>query len=289
MSEQESNLTVPSNDLDSYLSDPFNQGIHEDLEELGLDSLKFFNFFYRLAALIDEGHPSKVIQELDAQAVDGGARLYVLHLLRELKYGRLAGIVGPPADVEPSMFVIDKEYERVEKLFPPEMFPVENPSLSDGFCHAVGKDQFINQAMGRMINGMMEKAEHERAIKLQARQEEREHLEQTASQMVLEVLKAVKQPHQNPEFTTNRQVLAIGLMLKALGVTDTKKTTQADFIQFLTGKTNKEIYKRVGDELIAYNRAGQDGEYVRDWFVRLGLNDLAKEIEDLLSKQSDES
>jgi hypothetical protein len=81
MTEHESNLPVPSTDLDHYLADPFNQGLYEELQEIGLKPLEFFEIFYQLVSWVEQGKPSQVLELLDREKWDGGIRLFVLYTI----------------------------------------------------------------------------------------------------------------------------------------------------------------------------------------------------------------
>jgi len=286
-------MTTSAATLDDYLSDPHNQAIYQDIEEIGFKPLEFFNFFYRLVDLVKEGKGTQAIQELEG--CEGGIRLYLLFSIRERLRDSMGKIAGWTVDdsYEASLFLIHKEYDETVKICPPDIFPPDpDNSIHDRARRAVAINSMTREVIGIRLKQIIEesraRAERDEAIELRARQDERERLEKAQSGLVADILKTVKQPRQNPEFTTNRQVIAVGLMLKALGATSIKKTTQANFIEFLTGKTNKEIYSRVGDETTVYNRNNSDGEYVRDWFIQLGLTDIAKEIDDLLSKKPEQ-
>jgi hypothetical protein len=274
-------------DLDSYLSDPFNQRIYPDLEIFGFDAVKFFDFFYRLVGFMEENKPSAVIQALDEQNWQGGLRLYIIYFLREKYSTGFAGVLDmlPTNDNRPeaSLFIIDKEYERLEKLFPLDIFIPDDAPISDRARGVVAIHKISGEAVEAILKKGMEEAERERAIELRARQDERERIEQTQLKVTQEVLTVMKQQRKSPEFTTARQVLAVSYMLKQLGMKNIDKKAQADFIEFLTGKTHRDIYDRVRDPLLVYHKANQDAEYVKKWFQRLGLAEIVKNIEADLS------
>lgn len=100
----------------------------------------------------------------------------------------------------------------------------------------------------------------------------------------------------NSEHTLARQVLAIHYMLNELGINQvgTDKTEIARFIQFLIGKElnaqnirNTNIYKRVKNVLsISEKFAEADLQYVRSYFEKLGLTNIAKKIsKEIASKE----
>jgi hypothetical protein len=92
----------------------------------------------------------------------------------------------------------------------------------------------------------------------------------------------------NPKFTTKRQVFVLYYMLKHLGLKNVDKTVQARFIEFLTGKNYKKIYDSVRevDDLI-FIKGGEDARYVREWFEKLGLTEIVKELDAMLGKKSE--
>ena len=80
------------------------------------------------------------------------------------------------------------------------------------------------------------------------------------------------------------KVIAVCYLLQAVGA-QANSSEQARFIEFLINKTPKEIYKRVlAINSTVYNLDGQDASYVRDWFNKLGLNNLAKKIDEILGQ-----
>jgi hypothetical protein len=132
-----------------------------------------------------------------------------------------------------------------------------------------------------MLDKITKEVEEKRNIELRARQDERERLEK---EFLPQIQKAVSSAagitKKNPEFTTNRQVLALCFMLKHLGVKNVDKTVQAKFIEFLTGKTYKDIYDGVREvEDRIYKKDGKDAEYIKDWFQKLELSEVVNDID----------
>jgi hypothetical protein len=83
-------------------------------------------------------------------------------------------------------------------------------------------------------------------------------------------------------------VIALGFMLRHLGVRNIDKTTQADFIEFLTGKNNKDIYDKLREtDSQVRLRGGSDAQYVRGWFDKLGLSEMVKELDVLIDKKKE--
>lgn len=278
--------------LDFYLTDDIsNQTIKDDLEGLGSSNvLGFFRLIYSLIDLVNAGQPLKAIAQLESLNLPGGVTVLIAyHLWRKFRREPMPGF--PPEEPGPNeaaLLVLDREYERLKQLYPPDIYAQDDPSdVSRSARATLWGHYMVEDVVYRMLENAIKEGEEKRAFENQIRQSEQERMREEVERIAQEVLKSVKQPRQNPEFTTNRQVIAVGFMLKALGVTNIKKSTQANFIEFLTGKTNKEIYSRVGHETNVYNRENRDGEYVRDWFMQLGLTDIAKEIDDLLSKKSE--
>jgi len=292
MPESPSESIAPKKDLDDYIADPFNQSLFQDLEEFEWqpNALDFFKWFYELVGFIDNGKPSAVLQNLDAHKLDGPFRLWLVYQLRN-KFRDPFSRAWSTGDenLPPAFHVIDTEYERLEKLYPPDVFAgAGDDSIHAKASAAVGRGKMINELLVNMVKKHIqegeEKAKLEAEITLRVRQEERERLQTELSNMAHEVLKSLKQPKQNPEFTTNRQVIALCYLLQAVGV-EANSSEQSRFIEFLTNKTNKEIYKRVlAIDSTVYNLDGKDAIYVRDWFNKLGLSKLAKKIDEILAK-----
>lgn len=281
---------VPVKDLDYYLSDPFNQQLHDDAKEIGFDPLPFFRFFYQLVEAVRDGQASIAIQQLDG--VVGGIRLFFLYSIREYFVPSVdAGVAGLP--VEPpsaNLFLIDKEWKEIEKICPPNMFPMDpENSTHDRARRVVAVHQAVYLSVTGMIKAELSRRAREEQIELKARQDERERMRNEQIRVGKEVLATLKGQARNPEFTTNRQVIAMGFILKELGVRNVDKKVQSQFIEFLTGKNEKEIYDRVRElDQTIYNWKGRDGKYVQDWFTKLGLTDLAQKIDNLLSSKSDD-
>jgi hypothetical protein len=188
-----------------------------------------------------------------------------------------------PEEVPPAFQVIDAEYERLEKLYPPDLFP-SYEGIHAKASSAVARGELTTSVLLNMLQNMVKKAEAKRAHELEIRQDERERIAKEQIRIGREVLKAARAQARNPEFTINRQVIAVCYLLNSLGVT-ANNSEKARFIEFLTDKNQKEIYKRVlAIDDTVYNLEGKDAQYVRDWFVKLGLTELAKEIDDLLGR-----
>lgn len=83
----------------------------------------------------------------------------------------------------------------------------------------------------------------------------------------------------NREFTTKRKVLAIDYMLRHLGIKNVTKKTRADFIQFLIDRNHKEITNSLDDSTLLSERNGTTAEFLRNWFEKLGLSEIVKDIE----------
>ena len=276
-------------DLDDYIADPFNQHLFQDLEEFEwkTHALGFFEWFYDLVTLIESGKPSAVLQNLDENNLDGPLRLWFVYQLRNRFRNPLTAAwpTTTPEELPSAFQVIDEEYERLENLYPPDLFP-SYEGIHAKASSAVASGKMTTSVIVNMLQKMVKAAEEKRALELQIRQSEREKIQDEISAITQEVLKSVKQPRQNPEFTTNRQVIALGFMLRRLGVRNIDKQTQADFIQFLTGRNNKEIYDRVRElDGTVYNKDGADAQYVKEWFRKLNWTELISEIDELLSKK----
>ncbi|HXM50242.1 MAG TPA: hypothetical protein VN956_20540 [Pyrinomonadaceae bacterium] len=279
--------------LDDYLLDVGNQTIYQELERIGLTPLPFFDLFYKLIDLVKQGKPSQALEELNEitpfQA--GGLRLFVLNCIREnlRDYISLAAGWSKDTEHESALFVIDKEYDEVAKRFPPDLFPDDpDNSISDRARQEVAQSQMVHKLLGEMIKRDWDKAREreklEQEIELRARQDEREKLETTINETVQAAIAAAS-PKRNPEHTLNRQVLALGFILKRLNVQNIDKSDQARFVEFLIGKTYKDIYdnlRELDDRVL--HRKGEDARFVIAQFEKLGLNDIAKEIEETLNK-----
>lgn len=286
-----SDSLVSRKDLDDYIADPFNQVLLQDLEEFGWKemAINFFEWFYKLAERIEQGKPSAALQELDAYKCEGPFRLWLVYHLRNRfdeplhkAFPRVSAIELPPA-----FNVIEAEYQRLEKLFPPDMFAtINNESIQAKACSAMAREQMVTTVLIGMLQRMIKDAEEKRARELEIRQDERSKLQAELNEAVQATITEMM-PKRNPEHTLNRQVLALGFMLKHLGVTNVDKTAQARFIEFLVGKTYKDIYDRVRelDDRVVH-RKGEDARYVIKKLNELGLTTIAHDLQEILSKSN---
>jgi hypothetical protein len=289
MSEEppKSDSLASRKDLDDYIADPFNQNLLQDFNEFEwtIQVIDFFEWFYELVALIEKCKPSAVLQNLDAHKLDGPLRLWVVyHLQNRFRDSMRAAWPDATPEALPAAFqVIDAEYERLEKLYPPDMFP-SYEGIHATASSAVARGKMVTDLLVNMLQKMVTEADEKRVRELEIRQDERERITREQIRVGREVLKAAKAQARNPEFTINRQVIAVCYLLKSLGVT-ANNSEKARFIEFLTDKNQKEIYKRVlAIDDTVYNLEGKDALYVRDWFLKLGLTELAKEIDDVLGR-----
>lgn len=99
-------------------------------------------------------------------------------------------------------------------------------------------------------------------------------------------VKEVESTAKNPEFTTNRQVLALYYMLHTLdkATHSIDRTVKARFIQFLTNKNEDNIYKILADPFKGFNNKTnkktiiKDLEYIKTHFEALGLKNIVNQI-----------
>lgn len=282
----------PSLTLDYYLANPNNHSIKADLEDLGCsDILEFFHRFYRWIDYVKEGRPSEAIKEIEASFQPGGVTVLIIYHLRE-RFRKFSlpsfGSTGEAEAKAPegSLMYLDSEYERWKAAYPPDIYAHDDPSDVSriarerlwGHYHTI---KFLDD----MVTKMLKEGEEKRAVELQTRQSERE-LMQTQIEDIVQKALAATGVKKNPEFTLNRQVLALGYMLHALGVRNIDKSVQANFIEFLINKTNKDVYdalRELEDRLL--HREGKDAEYVIARFKELGLDDLASKIEQDLKRK----
>lgn len=278
--------------LDFYLTDDIsNQTIKSDLEELGFskDILGFFDVFYGWIDLVAGGQPLKAIAELESFNLPGGVTVLIAyHLWRKFRSTPMPGF--PPPETGPNeaaLLQLDREYERLKQLYPPDIYAQDDPSdVSRSARFTLWGHYMVEDVVYGMLERAIKEGEEKRAFENQIRQSEQERMREEVERIAQEVLKSVKQPKQNPEFTTNRQVIALGFMLRKMGVSNIDKKVQGNFIEFLTSKNNKEIYDRVRElDQTVYNKSGKDAEYVIEWFEKLGWSDLVNEIRQLLSKK----
>jgi len=281
-----------SRTLDYYLSNPNNHSIKTDLEELGCsDILEFFHRFYRWIDYVKEGRPSEALQEIEESFQPGGVTVLIIYYLRSRFRGHtlpsLGSTRGEAEAPEGSLMYLDSEYERWKAVYPPDIYAHDDPSdVSRVARERLWGYYATDKALDDMLTKMLKEGEEKHAFELQIRQSERE-LMQNQMQETVQAALAAAGVKRNPEFTLNRQVLALGYMLQALGMRNIDKITQASFVEFLINKTNKTIYDalRELDDCLLKND-GNDAEYVIARFKALGLDELASKIkQDLQQKR----
>jgi hypothetical protein len=89
------------------------------------------------------------------------------------------------------------------------------------------------------------------------------------------------------EFTTARQVLAIHYLLKYSKADRASNADIARFIEFLTSKNYKNIYKKVCNPLGSRDKElNEDLRFVRSFFEKLGLTEIVRMINNEISSGS---
>jgi len=90
----------------------------------------------------------------------------------------------------------------------------------------------------------------------------------------------------NPEFTVARQVLAMHYLFECCQIKNIDNSKKAKFIEFLTGKNNKNIYDAIRSPLKTKegNFRKEDLQYIRPYFENLGLSAIVKMINNELDK-----
>ena len=282
-------MSHPARTLDDYLSDIINHSIKQDLEHLGYsDILGFFNAFYRWVEMVEQGKPSEAIKEIESWNLPGGVTVLIVYHLKERFHHFHFPETPEPESSAPagSVMYLDGEYERLKQSHPPDLYAQNDPSEESRLARQVLIGHYIaKDAMDLILKRAIAEGEKEAAIEMRARQSEREQIQATVDETIQAAIAAAG-VKRNPEFTLNRQVLALGYILKHLGVKNIDKTAQADFVEFLINKTNKDIYdtlRELDDRLL--HKEGQDAEYVAARFRKLGLETLADEIENTLRQK----
>lgn len=276
---------LPAKTLDDYLQDVSNHSIKDDLEHLGSTNvLGFFLLLDRLVALVRQGKPSEAVRNVEALNMPGGVTVLTLYHLREKIAPHRVALPGLENETpDGSVMVLDKEFERWKALYPPDIYAQNDPDDTSRearqilWCHYAAME-----GLDILIRKAIAEGEAKRALEIEIRQSERDRMEASINQIVQAAI-AEAGIKRNPEYTLNRQVLALGFMLKHLGVRKIDKSKQAKFIEFLIGKTYKDIYDKLRElEDRVIHRKGEDAHYVINQFRELELEDISKEIEDIL-------
>jgi len=280
-----------SRTLDYYLADINNHRIRDDLEHLGHpDILAFFHRFYQWIDLVEQGKPSEALKEIEVYAEPGGLTVLILyHLRAKFRGDPLPSFPAAPIETtapEGSLFYLDNEYERWKQSYPPDIYAQDDPSeLSRAARTQLWGHYMVTEVIDNMITKLVREGEKKRALELQIEQAAQASAHSQVEEIVHAVL-AASGTRRNPEFTLNRQVLALGYILQALKVRNIDKIKQANFVEFLINKTNKTIYDalRELDDCLLKND-GKDVEYVSAKFKELGLDELASKIEQDLKQK----
>jgi transcription initiation factor TFIIIB Brf1 subunit/transcription initiation factor TFIIB len=99
-----------------------------------------------------------------------------------------------------------------------------------------------------------------------------------------ETASTLKNTEKSKSFTTARQVLAVHYLLKYANVKNIDRTEIARFIQFLTGKNFDNIYKKLQSPFKLNDKyLKEDLRYVKDYFERLGMQEIVKMINNEIS------
>ena len=278
-------------DLEFYLSDnSYNIQLQQSLELTGITKqVDFFKLFYDFLHLIESGQTLTAISHINALN-SGGFELFLVYFLRERIRHDYDRPDSPPTNaMNAALHLLDGEYERLAKLFPPDPLAPAPQTMDEACLRQVGIHEFSKKMINDWVDKMMKEAEEKRNIELRAIQSERERLEKEFLSQIQNVVSAsADKSKRNPEFTTNRQVIALSYLLKHLQVKNVDKTVQANFIEFLTGRNNKDIYDKVRNlDTTIYNKGGEDARYVKGWFEKLGLVEIANEIDTVLGKKSE--
>lgn len=89
------------------------------------------------------------------------------------------------------------------------------------------------------------------------------------------------------EHTTARQVLAIHYLMKYCKTSQASNADVARFIEFLTSKNYKNIYKRVCNPLGSRDKElNEDLRFVRAFFEKLGLSEIVRMINNEINDSS---
>lgn len=265
--------------LDSYLSDPFNARVYESLDGI-YDPLDFFELLQRLLNLASTGKPLSAVQVVNNLKVSASIKLFVMYFICEkvryhLHMSPLGTGIAAEEAMRTSLPLMEREYERLKASTAGEGFTELSLILSENANERARGVVALDEALSPVIRDIgersfkegAEQAAHDEIIESKAIQAERERLEI----LVIELREKL------PGFTTNRQVLALHLLLENLGA-KANKSARARFIEFLTGKNWKEIHKRLSPSLVFANDR-QDAAYVKAFFHELGLTEIEKSID----------
>ena len=264
--------------LDSHLSDPFNARVYESLDGI-YDPLDFFELLQRLLNLASTGEPLSAVQEVNNLNVSNSIKLFVMYFTCEkvrcrLEVFSLGKDVAAEEAMRASLPLMEKEYERLKASTAGVGFSELSLILSEDANERARGVVALDEVLSPWVRGIgersfregVEQAVHDEIIESKARQSEREQLET----LVVELREKL------PNFTTNRQVLALQLMLENLRA-KANKSERARFIEFLTSKNWKEIYSRLNSTLVFAND-GQDAAYVKAFFHELGLTEIEESL-----------
>jgi len=147
------------------------------------------------------------------------------------------------------------------------------------------KDYYLAQIRADIINRLSEKIEMK--IDFQSVFDERmeaQKIDDNNSDDLAQSSPDIKM--KNPKFTTAQQVLAMHYIFENFQVRGVDQSAKARFIEFLTGKSYKNIYDAVCNPMATKSKdfRKKDLQFIRPFFENLGLTEIVKMINNQLDK-----
>jgi hypothetical protein len=310
--------------LEKYLDAPLNQKIYRILsigKQAGLfNPLEFFDQLYDLYSFIkaNKSRPFKVEKKLNEISLTDAQKLFLFSYLAQLLYEDIEKkIEAEDEELNHCQLLVETD---LAKLQHPDKDPIawiavlrvsgKTPSGQNKFDFYRVKKLLAtlpdNKARIRylvkikteylqlpLVRGLDELAKYGEGFDYHcdleiAKLEKLVALEQASQPTDEAQIEAQAElTNRNPEFTTARQVLAIHYLLKYSKVDQASNADVARFIEFLTGKNYKNIYKRVCNPLGSRDKElNEDLRFIRDFFEKLGLTEIVKMINNEINSVS---
>ncbi len=302
-------------ELESYLTDKFNVEIYDGLTEganAGLfEPLAFFKLLYAQYEIVqaNKEKPLTVIKSFSTLNITDHQKWYLLDKLAEFieDENNTGYYFAEDEQLDICRTRIEKERDRVAEALPLEQRAKRQPARERQFDFEGKVKPFLETLLDRKarIEYLYEvKTEYEQTFSNDPNfswptsepsfgEKCELEIQKLKQQMALERKPQAESRTEteaakhNPEFTTARQVLAVHYLLQYVKVQNVNKTEIARFIEFLTGKSYDSIYKKVREPLkLKDSEAEKDLEFVKAYFVKLGLSEIVRMIDNEIAQSS---
>jgi len=302
--QEKTSVQTEAKDLDSYITDKFNLEIYEFVnKEQSLfmcEPLAFLQLLHSTYEWIlqNTGKPLAIAERLKNPYP---CRWYFLEKIEGLLKRKVDG--DDLTDIEKLLHSLEIENDKEHKKLKEALEIVHDYRLTQTKQRSLEKSKFDFNKVKQHIETLYDdKAKIKYLVELKTEFQQQDALLRMGNmfdkQCDLEIKKLEKllalerssrsqkgsliqseAVTRNPDFTTARQVLAVHYLLRYCQVTQASNADVARFIEFLTGKNYKNIYKRVCNPLGSRDKElTEDLRFVRVFFEKLGMAEIVKMI-----------